>query len=72
VPAHTWLKVECLGPLPKSIQQTYPIIAQEWPAGWERMNSCTLEEYGVCNTPDDAQQDDYQCFIWIPVRKQTP
>ncbi|MDD3155036.1 MAG: GyrI-like domain-containing protein [Victivallaceae bacterium] len=37
IPAQTWMKVEARGALPKSIQNTYPVIEKEWPQGWERV-----------------------------------
>jgi len=71
VPAQTWMRVECLGPLPQSLQGMYPVIQKEWPTEWERIGGCEIEEYGYCNSPEDAQKPDYQCFIWIPVQKRT-
>lgn len=69
IPAQTWMKVQALGPLPKSIQSTYPIIAQEWPAGLERICGMEIEEYGYCRVPEDSLKDDYLCWIWIPVKQ---
>lgn len=68
IPANTWLKVECSGPLPQSIQNMYPRIQAEWPEEYERLDSMDIEEYGYCKTPEDSQKPDYRCFIWIPVK----
>ncbi len=68
IPAQTWMKVEARGPLPQSIQNTYPVIEKEWPAGLERLGGIDIEEYGYCEVPEDAQKDDYLCHVWVPVR----
>lgn len=68
IPAQTWMKVEARGALPRSIQDTYPRIEKEWPAGWERVCGMDVEAYGYCEIPEDSQKDDYLCWIWIPVR----
>lgn len=65
IPASTWIKVECLGPLPESIQNTYPIIQKEWPRAYKQVPGTEIEEYGFCSCPEDCQKPDYQCFIWV-------
>lgn len=70
IPAGTWAEFECLGPLPGSIQSMWPRVYREWlpDSGYEKVPGFDLEEYGVCETPEDAQKPDYRCFIRIPVR----
>ena len=72
IPAGTWAKFECLGPLPRSIQEMWPHIYREWlpDSGYEEAPGFDLEEYGPCQTPEDSQKPDYRCFIRIPVRKK--
>lgn len=72
IPAGTWAKFECLGPLPRSIQEMWPRIYSEWlpGSGYEKHPGFDLEEYGMCRAPEDSQKPDYQCFIRIPVRRK--
>lgn len=71
VPAGMWAKFECRGPLPRSIQEMWPRIYREWlpDSGYEKVPGYDLEEYGLCQSPEDSQKPDYQCFIRIPVKK---
>ena len=72
IPAGTWAEFECLGPLPRSIQEMWPRIYNEWlpDSGYEKRQGFDLEEYGICQTPEDSQKPDYRCFIRIPVRRK--
>ena len=72
IPAGTWAKFECLGPLPRSIQEMWPRICKEWlpGAGYEKVPGFDIEEYGMCKTPEDSQKPDYRCCIRIPVRRK--
>lgn len=72
IPAGTWAKFECLGPLPRSIQEMWPRIETEWlpGSGYEKVPGFDIEEYGMCKTPEDSQKPDYRCCIRIPVRRK--
>lgn len=71
VPAATWAVFVARGTLN---QPTHPIealvtrIVSEWfpSSGYERSMPYDIEIYG----PGNTQQDDYECEIWIPVRKK--
>ncbi len=71
IPAGMWAKFECVGPLPHSIQNMWPRIYKEWlpNSGYEQLPGFDIEQYSKCETPEDNQKVDYQCFIWIPVGK---
>ncbi|MDP3176703.1 MAG: GyrI-like domain-containing protein, partial [Spirochaetaceae bacterium] len=67
VPAATWAIFPCKGPIPESIQSTWPRIMGEWfpESGYERADGPDLEIY----LDKDISQPDYKSEIWVPVRK---
>lgn len=67
IPAQTWAKFRCVGPLPGAVQAINSQIFQEWLPGnaeFELAGSINLEWYG----PGDHNGAHYLSEIWIPVR----
>lgn len=67
IPAATWAMFPSVGPLPKSIQDVWMRIFQEWfPAtGYQHAEAPEMEVYPL----GDTMADDYRCEVWIPVNK---
>ena len=68
IPARTWAVFECIGPMPKSVQETWhKICAEFFPAsGYTPTYEMDIEAY-----PDgDVASPDYRSEIWIPVRER--
>lgn len=68
VPALTWAKFRCKGPLPGALQSINTKIFKQWLPGnpdWELSAGFNLEYYTEEGGPDDA---DYESQIWIPVK----
>jgi AraC family transcriptional regulator len=68
IPASTWAVFLSVGPMPTAIQKVWERIWQEWfPAtGYEHAGTAELEVY----LPGDPNAADYQCEIWIPIKKK--
>ena len=70
LPALTWAKFPCLGPLPGSLQAVNTRIFRDWLPGnpiYEIAAGMNLEWYSPDCAPDDTQ---YRSAIWIPVRER--
>ena len=67
VPACTWAIFECVGAMPKAIQELQTRIVSEWlPAsGYEYSDSPDIEVY----FEGDQSAPDYRCEVWLPVTK---
>lgn len=66
IPACTWVKFSCTGPLPGAFQATNTRIFNEWLPGntrYEIALGLNIEMY----TPCDTSSPDYYSEIWIPV-----
>ncbi len=69
LPALTWAKFECTGPMPGALQSVNTEIFKTWlPTNgkYEIAAGFNIEWYSDDGTPDDA---DYRSEIWIPVRE---
>lgn len=70
IPALTWAKFRCTGPMPEAIQKVNTRIYREWLPGnteYELADDLNIEWYsGQGNVTDD----DYESAVWIPVRKK--
>ena len=69
LPACTWAKFLCKGPLPGSLQAVNTYIFRQWLPGnteYEVAFDSTVEWYGQ----GDPQSADYECAIWVPVKKR--
>ena len=67
LPACTWAKFRCYGPLPQSVQKLNRQIFTEWLPGnpdYELDTPMNLEVYAE----GDMQSEDFESQIWIPVR----
>jgi len=70
IPAHTWAKFACTGPLPGSIQDMNRRIYGEWLPGnteYEIAGSVNIEVY----FEGDTSAADYRSEIWMPVKKKS-
>ena len=69
-PESDWVMFSAKGPLPGSLQTLNTYVWQEWypNEGKQYMgNGCAmLEVY----TPGDMQSPDYECGIWVPVKRK--
>lgn len=71
IPAFTWVKFGCTGPLPGALQAINTRIFREWLPGntrYEIAHSINIEMY----TPGDTSAPDYSSEIWIPVKEKQP
>lgn len=68
VPARTWVKFRCVGPMPDSIQKTWKRVYSEWLPGsnYELVPGYDFESY----TMGDIQAEDYVSEIWLPVKEK--
>lgn len=68
VPKCTWAVFECVGAMPKSIQELQKRIVSEWlpTSGYEYANAPDIEVYFDGN----QQADDYKCEVWLPIIKK--
>jgi len=66
IPSHSWVVFNCVGPLPKSIQDMWERICSEWlpQSDYELISAYTIEYY----TEGDYRKEDYVSEIWIPVK----
>lgn len=74
IPALTWAVFPCRGPLPQSLQDVNTKIFSEWlPALKEYEFACgyCIEMYDdPVKYPLKAQDENYYCEIWIPIKKK--
>lgn len=65
VPACTWGIFECIGAMPKAIQELQTRIVSEWlPAsGYEYADAPDIEIY----LEGDQSSPDYRCEVWLPI-----
>ena len=69
IPAHTWAKFRCVGPMPGALQSVNTRIFQEWLPGnnqYEIGEAINIEMY----TMGDTTAVDYVSEIWIPVKEK--
>lgn len=67
IPARTWAVFNCVGAMPKAIQQTWQAIVSEFfpTSGYTPTYEFDIEAY-----PDgDMDSDEYRSEIWVPVQK---
>ncbi|MDE6964090.1 MAG: AraC family transcriptional regulator [Lachnospiraceae bacterium] len=69
IPAHTWAKFQCAGPMPEAIQTMSTRIYREWLPGnpeYEIASNIDMERYSL----GDVKGSGYESAIWIPVKKR--
>lgn len=69
IPALTWAKFKCTGPMPDAIQKVNTRIYKEWLPGnseYELASDLNIEWYSQGNVAGD----DYESAVWIPVNKK--
>ena len=69
IPAHTWAKFRCVGPMPGALQSMNTKIFQEWLPGnsqYEIAEAINIEMYNE----GDTMAADYVSEIWIPVKEK--
>lgn len=70
VPAASWAKFRCVGPLPGALQAVNTKVFSEWLPGnpdYEPSMPINLEWYSMDCCPD-ASPSDYESGVWVPVR----
>ncbi|HCW54416.1 MAG TPA: AraC family transcriptional regulator [Clostridium sp.] len=74
IPKHTWAVFPSKGPLPKSLQDVNTKIFSEWLPNcrdYEIAAGYNIEMYSdPTDYPKGAQDENYYCEIWIPVKKK--
>jgi AraC family transcriptional regulator len=68
VPAGLWVVFECVGPMPKAMQDVWKRIYTEWfpSSGYEHAGGAEIEWY----SDGDGDTEDYISEIWIPIVKK--
>ncbi|MEI6874751.1 MAG: GyrI-like domain-containing protein [Spirochaetota bacterium] len=68
IPASNWAVFPCRGPIPESIQSTWPRIMAEWfpTSGYERVPAPDLEVYPA----EDPAHPEIHAEIWVPIGKK--
>lgn len=69
IPAASWAKFRCCGPLPGSLQSVNTKIFNEWLPGnpdYEIAAGINIEWYSM----GDMNAADYESAVWIPVKKK--
>lgn len=68
IPACDWAIFECIGAMPKAIQEMQKRIVTEWlpNSGYEYANAPDIEVY----FHGDQNSLAYQCEIWFPIKKK--
>ena len=69
IPAYTWARFSCAGPMPEALQRVNRQIYTEWLPGnpdYEMEGSVNIELY----PEGDPNAADYHSEIWIPVRRK--
>lgn len=71
IPALTWAKFSCIGPMPEALQALNNKLFKEWlPTNldYEIAAGYNIEVY----SKGDTKAEDYRSEIWIPVKKKVP
>lgn len=69
IPACTWAKFRCLGPMPGALQSVNTKIFSQWLPGnpkYEMAGQYNIEWYSC----GDMSSADYESAIWLPVREK--
>lgn len=68
VPAGLWVAFECIGPLPKAMQEVWKRIYTEWfpSSGYEHTGGAEIEWY----SDGEGSAEGYLSEIWIPIVKK--
>lgn len=68
VPATTWAIFECVGAMPKAIQELQTRIVSEWlpSSGYEYSDAPDVEVY----FEGEQSSDSYKCEVWLPITKK--
>lgn len=69
IPAATWAKFRCFGPLPGALQSVNTEIFQQWLPGnpqYEMSGNYNIEWYSC----GDTNSLDYESGIWMPVQEK--
>ncbi len=70
IPEAEWVKFECVGSMPDSLQSLNTVIFKEWLPGndeFEIAGGLNIEWYSSEGNPKDA---DYESGIWFPVKRK--
>ena len=70
IPACTWAKFRCTGPMPEAIQAVNTRIYKEWLPGnseYEIAANIDMEWY----SKGEPEERDYESAVWIPVRRKS-
>lgn len=71
LPAMVWAKFTTRGPMPMAVQSLNTELFTKWlpeNGEYELAMGANIEWY----SQGDMESDDYECGIWVPVRKRTP
>lgn len=68
VPACTWAVFECVGAMPRAIQELQTRIVSEWlpVSGYEYADAPDIEVY----PEGDQSSPNYKCEVWLPITKK--
>ena len=68
VPASTWAVFECIGAMPRAIQELQTRIVSEWlpVSGYEYADAPDIEVY----SDGDQSSPNYKCEVWLPITKK--
>ncbi|MCI8976105.1 MAG: AraC family transcriptional regulator [Lachnospiraceae bacterium] len=69
IPACTWAKFKCTGPMPEAIQAVNTRIYKEWLPGnpeYEIAANIDMEWY----SKGEPESSDYESAVWIPVKRR--
>lgn len=68
VPASNWAIFECIGPMPKAIQELQKRIVTDWlpTSGYEYGDAPDIEVY----MEGDTSSPNYKCEVWLPIIKK--
>ena len=69
IPGSLWAQFKCRGALPESLQSVNTQIWSQWlPTlkGYALAGNYSLEVYG----PPTEKPEDYECYIWIPLKRE--
>ncbi len=69
IPAHTWARFSCTGPLPEAVQSVTKQVYSEWlPTNgvYEVAQYMEIEMYSA----GDTASPEYHSEVWIPIRKK--
>lgn len=69
IPAFTWAKFRCIGPMPETLQHLNQKIYSEWLPNnpkYEMASGYNIEMYSI----GDIKSADYISEIWVPVKEK--